>query len=101
MNMRLNFNVVDLARWMVIFLSVTILFSPFFTNILEITLFGLCLFNQDLRRRFTDIKNQPLAIGVGAFILMLIIGCFYSVADYQDTLRSLWAGEKFFYFPAR
>ena len=99
MNMRLNFNVVDLARWMVIFLSVTILFSPFFTNILEITLFGLCLFNQDLRRRFTDIKDQPLAIGVGAFILMLIIGCFYSVADYQDTLRSLWGWRKILLLP--
>ena len=99
MNMRLNFNVVDLARWMVIFLSITILFSPFLTNVLEITLFGLFLFNQELRRRFTDIKKQPLLIGVGAFILMLIIGCFYSVADYQDTLRSLWGWRKILLLP--
>jgi O-antigen ligase len=97
--MRLNFNVVDLARWMVIFLSITILFSPFFTNVLEITLFGLCVFNQELRRRFTDIKKQPLLIGVGAFILMLIMGCFYSVADYQDTLRSLWGWRKILLLP--
>jgi O-antigen ligase len=97
--MRLNFNVVDLARWMVIFLSITILFSPFFTNVLEITLFGLCLFNQELRRRFTDIKKQPLLIGVSAFILMLIVGCFYSVADYQDTLRSLWGWRKILLLP--
>jgi O-antigen ligase len=97
--MRLNFNVVDLARWMIIFLSIMILFSTFFTNVLEITLFGLCLFNQELRRRFTDIKKQPLAIGVGAFILMLIIGCFYSVADYQDTLRSLWGWRKILLLP--
>ena len=99
MNMRLNFNVVDLARWIVIFLSITILFSPFFTNVLEITLFGLCVFNQELRRRFADIKKQPLLIGVGAFILMLIIGCFYSVADYQDTLRSLWGWRKILLLP--
>ena len=99
MNMRLNFNVVDLARWMVIFLSITILFSPFLTNVLEITLFGLCLFNQELRRRFTEIKKQPLLIGVGAFISMLIIGCFYSVADYQDTLRSLWGWRKILLLP--
>jgi O-antigen ligase len=99
MNMRLNFNVVDLARWMVIFLSITILFSPFLTNVLEITLFGLCVFNQELRRRFTEIKKQPLLIGVGAFILMLIIGCFYSVADYQDTLRSLWGWRKILLLP--
>jgi O-antigen ligase len=97
--MRLNFNVVDLARWMVIFLSITILFSPFLTNVLEITLFGLCVFNQELRRRFADIKKQPLLIGVGAFILMLIIGCFYSVADYQDTLRSLWGWRKILLLP--
>ena len=99
MNMRLNFNVIDLARWMMIFLSITILFSPFLTNVLEITLFGLFLFNQELRRRFTDIKKQPLLIGVGAFILMLIIGCFYSVADYQDTLRSLWGWRKILLLP--
>lgn len=99
MNMRLNFNVVDLARWMVIFLSITILFSPFLTNVLEITLFGLCLFNQELRRRFTEIKKQPLLIGVGAFISMLILGCFYSVADYQDTLRSLWGWRKILLLP--
>ena len=99
MNMRLNFNVVDLARWMIIFLSITILFSPFLTNVLEITLFGLFLFNQELRRRFTNIKKQPLLIGVGAFILMLIIGCFYSVADYQDTLRSLWGWRKILLLP--
>ena len=99
MNMRLNFNVVDLARWMVIFLSITILFSPFFTNILEITLFGLCLFNQELRRRFSDIKKQPLLIGVGAFILMLIIACSYSVADYKDTLRSIWGWRKILLLP--
>ena len=99
MNMRLNFNVIDLARWMMIFLSITILFSPFLTNVLEITLFGLFLFNQELRRRFTDIKKQPLLIGVGAFILMLIIGCFYSVADYQDTLRALWGWRKILLLP--
>jgi O-antigen ligase len=99
MNMRLNFNVVDLARWMVIFLSITILFSPFLTNVLEISLFGLFVFNQELRRLLTDIKKQPLLIGVGAFILMLIIGCFYSVADYQDTLRSLWGWRKILLLP--
>jgi O-antigen ligase len=90
---------VDLARWMVIFLSITILFSPFLTNVLEITLFGLCLFNKEIRRRFSDIKKQPLLIGAGAFILMLIIGCFYSVADYQDTLRSLWGWRKILLLP--
>jgi hypothetical protein len=94
-----QFNPVNLARWLIIALSITILFSPFLTNVLEIALFGLCLFNQELRRRFADIKNQPLVIGVGAFILMLIIGCFYSVADYQDTLRSLWGWRKILLLP--
>ena len=99
MNMRLNFNIVDLARWTVILLGITILFSPFFTNLLEITLIGLCLFNQELRRRFVDIKKQPLVIGVSTFILILIIGCFYSVADYKDTLRSIWGWRKILLLP--
>ena len=94
-----QFNPVNLARWLIIALGITILFSPFLTNVLEITLFGLCLFNRELRGRLVGIKNQPLAIGVGAFILMLIIGCFYSVADYQDTLRSLWGWRKILLLP--
>jgi O-antigen ligase len=94
-----QFNPVNLARWLIIALSTTILFSPFLTNVLEITLFGLCLFNRELRSRLVGIKNQPLAIGVGAFILMLIIGCFYSMADYKETLSSLWGWRKILLLP--
>ena len=99
MNMRLNFNVVDLARWMVIFLSITILFSPFFTNVLEITLFGLFIFNKDLRARFWSFKNQPLLLASALFILLLSIDCFYSVAPLKETLESLWGWRKILLLP--
>jgi O-antigen ligase len=99
MNMRLNFNVVDLARWMVIFLSITILFSPFFTNVLEITLFGLFIFNKDLRARFWNFKNQPLLLASGLFIFLLSIDCFYSVAPLKETLESLWGWRKILLLP--
>lgn len=94
-----QFNPVNLARWLIIALSITILFSPFLTNVLEITLFGLCLFNRELRGRLAGIRKQPLAIGVSAFILMLIIGCFYSVADYKETLSSIWSWRKIILLP--
>ena len=94
-----QFNPVNLARWLIIALSITILFSPFLTNVLEITLFGLCLFNRELRGRLADIKKQPLAIGVGTFMLMLIIGCFYSMADYKETLSSIWSWRKILLLP--
>jgi O-antigen ligase len=99
MNMRLNFNVVDLARWIVIFLSITILFSPFFTNVLEITLFGLFIFNRDLRARFWSFKNQPLLLASGFFIFLLTIDCFYSVAPLKETLESLWGWRKILLLP--
>jgi O-antigen ligase len=99
MNMRLNLNVVDLARWMVIFLSITILFSPFFTNVLEITLFGLFIFNKDLRARFWSFKNQPLLLASGLFIFLLSIDCFYSVAPLKETLESLWGWRKILLLP--
>lgn len=94
-----QFNPINLARWMVIAISITILFSPFFTNVFEITLFALCLFNEKLRNRLLDLKKQPLAIGVAAFILVLMIGCFYSAADYKETLRSLWGWRKILLLP--
>jgi O-antigen ligase len=99
MNMRLNFNVVDLARWMVIFLSITILFSPFLTNVLEITLFGLFIFNKDLRARFWNFKNQPLLLASGLFIFLLSIDCLYSVAPLKETLESLWGWRKILLLP--
>jgi len=99
MNMRLNFNVVDLARWMVIFLGITILFSPFLTNVLEITLFGLFIFNKDLRARFWNFKNQPLLLASGLFIFLLSIDCLYSVAPLKETLESLWGWRKILLLP--
>jgi O-antigen ligase len=99
MNIRLNFNVVDLARWMMIFLGITILFSPFFTNVLEITLFGLFIFNKDLRARFWNFKNQPLLLVSGLFIFLLSIDCFYSVAPLKETLESLWGWRKILLLP--
>ncbi|WP_222845048.1 O-antigen ligase family protein [Candidatus Methylopumilus rimovensis] len=97
--MRLNFNVVDLARWMMISLSITILFSPFFTNVLEIILFGLFIFNRDLRARFWSFKNQPLLLASALFILLLSIDCFYSVAPLKETLESLWGWRKILLLP--
>ena len=99
MHMRLNFNVVDLARWMMIFLGITILFSPFFTNVLEITLFGLFMFNKDLRARFWSFKNQPLLLASGLFIFLLFVDCFYSVATLKETLESLWGWRKILLLP--
>lgn len=99
MNMRLNFNVIDLARWMMIFLGITILFSPFFTNVLEITLFGLFILNRDLRARFWHFKNQPLLLASGLFIFLLSIDCFYSVAPLKETLESLWGWRKILLLP--
>jgi len=99
MNMRLNFNVIDLARWMMIFLGITILFSPFFTNVLEISLFGLFIFNKDLRARFWNLKKQPLLLASGLFIFLLSIDCFYSVAPLKETLESLWGWRKILLLP--
>jgi O-antigen ligase len=99
MNMRLNFNVIDLARWMMIFLGITILYSPFFTNVLEITLLGLFIFNQELRARFWNFKNQPLLLASGLFIFLLSIDCLYSVAPLKETLESLWGWRKILLLP--
>ena len=89
----------DVARWLLIGLSITILFSPFLSNVIEIMLLGLFIFNKELRSRLANIKKQALAIGAGAFILMLIIGCFYSMADFKETLSSIWGWRKILLLP--
>jgi O-antigen ligase len=89
----------DLARWLLIGLSITILFSPFLSNVIEITLFGLFIFNKDLRARFWRFKNQPLLLASGLFIFLLSIDCFYSVAPLKETLESLWGWRKILLLP--
>ena len=59
-----HLKMLDVARWLLIGLSITILFSPFLSNVIEITLLGLFIFNQELRSRLANIKKQPLAIEV-------------------------------------
>jgi len=89
----------DIARWLLIGLSITILFSTFLSNVIEITLFGLFVFNKDLRARFWSFKNQPLLLASGLFIFLLSIDCFYSVAPVKETLESLWGWRKILLLP--
>ena len=89
----------DIARWLLIGLSITILFSTFLSNVIEITLFGLFIFNKDLRARFWSFKNQPLLLASGLFIFLLSIDCFYSVAPVKETLESLWGWRKILLLP--
>ena len=94
-----HLKILDLARWLLIGLSITILFSPFFSNCIEITLLGLFIFNQDLRARFWNFKNQPLLLASALFVLLLSIDCFYSVAPLKETLESLWGWRKILLLP--
>ena len=89
----------DLARWLLISLSITILFSPFLSNVIEITLLGLFMFSKDLRARFWHFKNQPLLLVSGLFISLLFVDCFYSVAPLKETLESIWGWRKILLLP--
>jgi O-antigen ligase len=89
----------DVARWLLIGLSITILFSPFLSNVIEITLLGFFIFNKDLRAHFWSFKNQPLLLASGLFIFLLSIDCLYSVAPLKETLESLWGWRKILLLP--
>jgi O-antigen ligase len=94
-----HLKMLDVARWLLIGLSITILFSPFLSNVIEITLLGLFIFNKDLRARFWHFKNQPLLLASALFIFLLSIDCFYSVAPLKETLESLWGWRKILLLP--
>jgi O-antigen ligase len=94
-----HLKMLDVARWLLIGLSITILFSPFLSNVIEITLLGLFIFNKDLRTRFWQFKNQPLLLASGLFICLLSVDCLYSVAPLKETLESLWGWRKILLLP--
>ena len=89
----------DLARWLLISLSITILFSPFLSNVIEISLLGLFMFSKDLRARCWHFKNQPLLLASGLFICLLFVDCLYSVAPLKETLESIWGWRKILLLP--
>jgi O-antigen ligase len=89
----------DLARWLLIGLSITILFSPFLSNVIEIMLLGFFIFNKNLRARFWNFKKQPLLLASGLFLFLLSVDCFYSVAPLKETLESLWGWRKILLLP--
>ena len=94
-----HLKMLDFARWLLISLGITILFSPFLSNVIEISLLGLFMFSKDLRARFWHFKNQPLLLASGLFISLLFVDCFYSVAPLKETLESIWGWRKILLLP--
>ena len=79
------------ARWLIIAILVSLLFSPPLTNMAELLLVLLVCFSSELRVRVARACRQPMVIGALAFYVVLSIGVLYSMGN-QSMALSMWGG---------
>ncbi len=90
---------VIIARWLVVASFVAMLFSPPATNLLQVSLFALCLSSSTLRSRLWAARSQPLVAGAMLFALVLFIGATYSFAGPREGFASLGSWRKLMMLP--
>lgn len=94
-----NFNSVTFARWLVILLTIALLFSPPVANLFELTLFGMFIGIDVLRKRLLLAVKQPIVIATLLFYLMIFLSTTYSIASWSESLSTCWGWRKVLLLP--
>jgi O-antigen ligase len=98
-NFTITQDIVKVARWLVILELIALLISPPLTNLFELTLFGLFIFNPQLRDRFMTAMSQPMVKATLLFYLILLIDTTYSIESWKESLGSFWGWRKIMILP--
>ena len=72
-NLHKDIQPVFIARYLVIFILVALLFSPPLTNLFELTLFGMFITIAELRKRMLIALKQPLVTATLLFYLLILL----------------------------
>lgn len=94
-----GYNIVNVARWLIVFLMTALLFSPPIVNLFEITLILMFIGSETLRKRLVLSLSQPIVVATYAFYLMLFLSAIYSIASWSDSLSACWGWRKLLLLP--
>lgn len=89
----------DRARFLVIAILISLLFSPPITNLLQLLLVITILSSADLRNRVGSTFKQPAVKWLLAFYLVIIAGTFYSIGSQKEIIGIATGWRKILLLP--
>jgi len=96
---KINFKPLVLARYLILIEFILILFSTALSNIIEITLYSLCLLTPSIRKEIYNNSKQPLFTASLALIFIIFISTFWSIAPLNSAFGELWGWRKILLLP--
>ena len=94
-----NFKPLVLARYLILIEFILILFSTALSNLIEITLYSLCLLTPSIRKEIYNNSKQPLFTASLALIFIIFISTFWSIAPLNSAFGELWGWRKILLLP--
>ena len=96
---KINFKPLVLARYLILIEFILILFSTALSNLIEITLYSLCLLTPSIRKEIYNNSKQPLFTASLALIFIIFISTFWSIAPLNSAFGELWGWRKILLLP--
>ena len=96
---KINFKPLVLARYLILIELILILFSTALSNLIEITLYSLCLLTPSIRKEIYNNSKQPLFKASLALIFIIFISTFWSIAPLNSAFGELWGWRKILLLP--
>ena len=97
--MQLSNKELTTARYTVILILISILFSPPITTILEIFLYTLILFSKEIQNKIKESINQPLVVSSILFYTVIIVSSLNPLVTWSEGLNAAWAWRKILLLP--
>jgi O-antigen ligase len=88
-----------IARYTLILILISILFSPPITTVLEFFLYALILFSKELQTKIKESISQPLAITSILFYTVIIASSINPLVTWSESLSSVWSWRKILLLP--
>jgi len=96
---RFTSNALNIARYLVIFILIALMFSPAITNLAELLLVITLVSSAELRQRIISTSKQPMVIGAIFFYIIIGIGVLYSIGDHKEAIGMLSGWRKILLLP--
>lgn len=87
------------ARWLLVALVISLMFSPPVTNLLQAVLLVLIVASRELRARLWAVRQQPMVLGALAFLMVVLLGALYSAAPGGKIAEALVGWRKLLFVP--
>ncbi len=87
----------DISRYCAIFAATLGPFSAALMSVFCILMLIFWLASGQAIYLFTTVISKPVGLSLALFVLMLVIGTTYSIADWKTSVNTLWSWRKLIY----